>query len=256
MEENDRPVRIDINSALMGGVEECDSEAVRRLLDQKADPNWSRPGGDLEGYHQPTTPLRMLCFRVSDCCLNETHWKELELIARFLVDAGADLEAAMIISLWRYGVWRPPWDREEESPRFKPLDVIGLRYCFPHVFRESVKTVRLAGVRFGTPWPDIFETFVIPAMKRVQYGDSITRLEQRMEELDRQEGVLEEAIAVAEDDASDDDNDDQRQCSACGSTKGVSNTTPCVQHFGYHYLCRSCHGHRRQYEDCSGEHRQ
>ena len=95
---------------LLGAVAYFDVDRVRSLLEAKADPNYSRGN---EEYYQPTTPLRMVVFRISDCNLDrKVDWPRFDTIAEALMDAGADLLSAMIVARSRYGRWIPPaWEQ-------------------------------------------------------------------------------------------------------------------------------------------------
>ena len=53
--------------------------------------------------YQPISPLRMVAFRLSDCCLSLEDLGKFELIARLLIDAGADAVDAASYLHRRYG---------------------------------------------------------------------------------------------------------------------------------------------------------
>ncbi|MEW6469987.1 MAG: hypothetical protein AB1458_13750 [Bacteroidota bacterium] len=95
----------DINEALMDAVADCKMEEVKRCLEQGADPNYFRPVGD--NHMQPTTPLRLLMFRLSDSLLEDHHFPKLAEIAKLLLKYGADPKPALEIAEHRYGKYDP-----------------------------------------------------------------------------------------------------------------------------------------------------
>jgi hypothetical protein len=59
------------------------------------------------GYIQPTTPLRLVMFAISDCMLDDDGLKQFAEIATLLVRRGADPQPAMAIAEDRYGKYDP-----------------------------------------------------------------------------------------------------------------------------------------------------
>ena len=103
------------NEKLMLAIESCDVKAVRIYLLQGANPNYSRLKDEDEpqGYIQPTTPLRMVMFRISDAMIDENQINQFGEIAKLLLEFGADPAPAMQIAESRYGKYNP---NEEGSP--------------------------------------------------------------------------------------------------------------------------------------------
>ena len=108
---------------LMDFVSAINVEGVRELLQRNADiisiANHKRQlflglslgyAWDDQGLPWPETdeyqafsPLRMVAFRISDCCLSLEDLKSFQLIAQLLIDAGADVvDAAVYLRNW-YG---------------------------------------------------------------------------------------------------------------------------------------------------------
>jgi hypothetical protein len=105
-----------IDKQLYDAVAEYNVEEVRRLLNEGANPNYTRqnnvydlisnkyvytylfdgteePEYDLENM-QPTTPLKLVVFRISDCMLECKDIQDFAIIAKLLIDAGADKKLA------------------------------------------------------------------------------------------------------------------------------------------------------------------
>ena len=82
-----------------------DVEKVRKFLEvDNYSPNSIRtPGG--EEYYQPDHPLKMVVFRLSDCFLNDKDYEKFAVIAKLLIQYGADPIPAMIIAEERYGLY-------------------------------------------------------------------------------------------------------------------------------------------------------
>ena len=93
------------NEALMDAVAFYDIKAVQACLEKGADSNYTQYSDEDEpnGYIQPTTPLRMVMFRISDCSLDDNILKQFGEIATLLLNYGADPKPAMIIAEARYG---------------------------------------------------------------------------------------------------------------------------------------------------------
>jgi len=96
----------------MGAVAACNLEKVRDSLTMGADPNYTvfRDDEEPDGYIQPTTPLRMVMFRISDALLENKSLLDLAEIAKVLLDHGADPKPAMLLAEDRYGKYNPNAD--------------------------------------------------------------------------------------------------------------------------------------------------
>lgn len=98
-----------LNEELMNAIVRHDVEAVKNCLENGAYPNYSRFRDDEEpnGLIQPTTPLRMVMFCISDCMLEDDDLKYFTEIAKLLIHYGADPKPAMEIAEDRYGKYDP-----------------------------------------------------------------------------------------------------------------------------------------------------
>ena len=98
-----------INDQLMDAVAFYNVKAVQDCLEKGADPNYTLHTDEEEpdGYIQPTTPLRLVMFRISDCLLEDEHLKLFAEIATILLRHGADPKPAMKIAESRYGKYYP-----------------------------------------------------------------------------------------------------------------------------------------------------
>src|SRR5688500_1796568 len=96
-----------INELLMDAVAYCEVQKVKECLEKGADPNYYRPIPGYDDYMQPTTPLRLLMFRLSDSLLEDHHFVQLAEIAKLLLKYGADPKPAMEIAEHRYGKYDP-----------------------------------------------------------------------------------------------------------------------------------------------------
>jgi hypothetical protein len=98
-----------LDEQLMDAVSAVNLNGVRSALERGANPNFCRLRDEDEpdGYIQPTTPLRLVMFRISDCCLSDEELVRFAEIARVLLAAGADPLPAMVIAEWRYGDYDP-----------------------------------------------------------------------------------------------------------------------------------------------------
>jgi len=103
-----------INDELHDAVSNHDLENVKKLLSKGANPNHVRHNyiyyknknvytyfsdGTEEpddSLNQPTTPLKLVVFRICDCTLNDNDIDEFAQIAKVLLEAGADKNQAMI----------------------------------------------------------------------------------------------------------------------------------------------------------------
>ena len=97
------------NDALMDAVAFYDVKAVKDCLESGADPNYTRfrDEDEPDGYIQPTAPLRLVMFRISDSILEDDSPKKFAEIAKILLDHGADPKPAMKIGESRYGKYDP-----------------------------------------------------------------------------------------------------------------------------------------------------
>src|SRR5687767_11749237 len=93
------------NEALMDAIAYHNIKAVQNCLETGADPNYTRYRDDEEpnGYIQPTTPLRLVMFCISDSLLEDSDLKQFAEIAKLLLRYGADPKPAMQIAEDRYG---------------------------------------------------------------------------------------------------------------------------------------------------------
>ena len=98
-----------LNEELMEAVTYFKTDKVKECLERGADPNYCRFRDEdgPNGLIQPTTPLRMVLFRISDCDLNDDNLKEYVKITKMLLDSGANSGPAIEISESRYGEYKP-----------------------------------------------------------------------------------------------------------------------------------------------------
>ncbi len=101
-----------INKQLMNAVMYHDVQAVLKCLKNGANPNYREFEDEQEpgGIIQPTTPLRMVMFRISDNMLEDEQLLLFKEIAQLLLDHGADPVPAMEIAEDRYGKYDPKYD--------------------------------------------------------------------------------------------------------------------------------------------------
>ena len=52
---------------------------------------------------QPTTPLKLVVFRISDCMLKDIDLVQFKKIAKLLINAGANVDEAILYIHHRYG---------------------------------------------------------------------------------------------------------------------------------------------------------
>lgn len=102
-----------INDELMDAVAFYDVKAVQHCLEKGADPNYTLHTDEEEpdGYIQPTTPLRLVMFRISDSLLEDEHLKLFAEIATILLRYGADPKPAIVIAESRYGKYNPNYEQ-------------------------------------------------------------------------------------------------------------------------------------------------
>lgn len=105
-----------LNNELMEAVTFHKVQRVKELLELGADPNYCLHPDEEEpdGIIQPTTPLRMVMFRISDNMLSDDDLIEFAAVARLLLRYGADPRPALQIAEARYGLYDPnaahtPW---------------------------------------------------------------------------------------------------------------------------------------------------
>jgi hypothetical protein len=96
-----------LDEALMKAVEYLDVEEVHACLRSGANPNYVRDYKSADILHQPTTPLRMVVFRISDSLLEDKDLRQLGEIAKLLIQYGADVEPARQLARLRYGEFNP-----------------------------------------------------------------------------------------------------------------------------------------------------
>lgn len=99
----------DYNEELMDAVSSHNIEAVKYCLAQGADPNYTMiPDREYpDDVIQPTTPLKLVMFRISDSFLDDNDLKQFKEITKILLSLGADPKPAMQIAEGRYGRFDP-----------------------------------------------------------------------------------------------------------------------------------------------------
>lgn len=95
-----------LNEKLMKAVEEHDVIGVKKYLADGADPNYARTWGE-DDTRQPTTPLRMVVFRISDSFLEDADLKQFAQITQLLLHYGAHGKPALELAELRYGKYDP-----------------------------------------------------------------------------------------------------------------------------------------------------
>ncbi|KAI8995796.1 hypothetical protein BC832DRAFT_595936 [Gaertneriomyces semiglobifer] len=108
---------------LREAVAETDVEAVERCLSRGYDPNmkqqlvefdeingrflpiWNADGSVYERNEQdqPTTPLKLVVFRLSDCTLKPEDFRRYKVITQVLLDTGGDRAEAVRYAKYRFG---------------------------------------------------------------------------------------------------------------------------------------------------------
>jgi hypothetical protein len=137
------PLAPSLNEELTEAVGEGDVERVRALLQQGANANYVRqlsvrhygsqapifraafsadgtaiPEDDPECV-QPTTPLKLVGFRVSDCMLTEAQLWQFKDIADMLISHGAQARLALAHMEQRYGAWSN--ENEDDGTAFTAI---------------------------------------------------------------------------------------------------------------------------------------
>ena len=103
-------MRSDINQALVKAITEHNIENVVRCLHNGADPNYTWTNSkdiDLSSI-QPTTPLSLLIFVISDCLANEDDLIQYYKITEILLENDADPKPAIQLAIQRYGECTEP----------------------------------------------------------------------------------------------------------------------------------------------------
>lgn len=95
----------ELNEALMRAIELRYVGSVKELLNAGANANYVRAEPSEESSLQPTTPLRLVVFCISDALLQDIDIKQFEQIAKLLLEHGADPLPAMQLAELRYGVY-------------------------------------------------------------------------------------------------------------------------------------------------------
>ena len=150
-----------IDEMLTDAVQSADVERVRELLAQGANPNYVRrryvrdchfryrlayhadgtsmPEVDVECF-QPTTPLKLVGFRISDCMLKEVDLWRFKEVADLLIANGADAKPALAIMENRYGTWEESGEENEDEE--EEANGISVAFCavFATVFRAATAT--------------------------------------------------------------------------------------------------------------------
>jgi hypothetical protein len=65
---------------------------------------------------QPTTPLKLVVFRISDCMLGDAELRRFRAVAEVLIAAGADRAPAVAHAEGRYGEFIPAIDVDAQGP--------------------------------------------------------------------------------------------------------------------------------------------
>jgi hypothetical protein len=94
-----------VNDQLMDAVARHDPQAVRECLERGADANYFVAMENPDD--QPTTPLRMVMFRISDSLLTDADLDQCAAITRLLLRSGADPRPALQLAERRYGRYDP-----------------------------------------------------------------------------------------------------------------------------------------------------
>ncbi len=104
-----------VNDALRDAVINHNVKIVQDCLNRGADPNYAVVIVEdaAEDYNQPTTPLKLVVFCISDNMLKDDDLKQFAKITALLISNGADPKPAMQLAETRYGKYNP---NHEKSP--------------------------------------------------------------------------------------------------------------------------------------------
>jgi hypothetical protein len=105
------------NEELRYAINTHDLEGVKKCLENEADPNYFESYGRNDDVYQPTTPLLLIMFRISDDLLHENDIKQFGEIAKILLQYNADPQPAMKIAERRYGEYDPTKDGERPKDK-------------------------------------------------------------------------------------------------------------------------------------------
>ncbi len=108
--EIDSIMQTDINLDLVEAISEHDVVSVRRCLQGGANPNFTwdhdMDSNADSSMLQPTTPLSLVMFRISDCLLDVGELFQYYEIAKMLLENDADPEPALHLAMQRYGIYK------------------------------------------------------------------------------------------------------------------------------------------------------
>jgi hypothetical protein len=105
---------------LMAAVSAYDVPRVAAALRAGANANYRREDHVVDGI-QPTSPLRLVLFRISDCFLTEEDLGAFAQIASMLLEAGADPHETLPMAEWRYGAYEPPGPNNSNESAFNKV---------------------------------------------------------------------------------------------------------------------------------------
>ncbi len=115
----------ELDEQLVEAVMYFDVSKVVNCLEQGANANCYIPYSDLneaDEKHQPTSPLRMVVFRISDNLLEDHQLEHFVTITELLLQHGADAPSALELSELRYGPM--PDDVDITTPFAKVVQLI------------------------------------------------------------------------------------------------------------------------------------
>ena len=103
------PEEMDIPGTLRKAIEHNDVATVQKCLQQGADPNHLTDFSEFETDNtgQPTTPLSLVVFCISNSFLKDEDLKQFAEITKLLLKHGADPKPAMELAELRYGKYDP-----------------------------------------------------------------------------------------------------------------------------------------------------
>jgi ankyrin repeat protein len=187
-----------LDEALEEAVSAGDPILVRKLLTQGANPNYVRqahvkcggvyyPACHADGApmpeedpedEQPTTPLKAVGFRISDCTLGEGDLRGFKAVCDHLLAFGASPLPALRHMEHRYGAWSENEEMEKEQGEEEEEEKEKTRpgskaWCFSAIFRTVYHSAQLASLepldRSGHGWG--VHTGVTPLMRACSKGD-------------------------------------------------------------------------------------